>query len=192
MDPSRPDRPEYLSCLGLNINDWDEVAELSVSGGHRNSDTFEVFPEIVPDRDGRFDTRFVLHGLRHTNLDSIRRSELVEAGEQLQLSFELNNPMSTHAISVKTDDHYILGWLPRYLTSGLYGDKAWMVSEVRATVAHVNLELPLSHRLLVSLNGRLPEGFRPMRDLPQYKPILPGSPQADVGVATSAEEVKYR
>ena len=35
----------------------------------------------------------------------------------------------------------------------------------------VNLEAPLSHRLLVDFRGRLPVGFSPMRDLPQYQPI---------------------
>ena len=36
----------------------------------------------------------------------------------------------------------------------------------------VNLKAPLSHRLLVDFRGRLPVGFSPMRDLPQYQPIV--------------------
>ena len=174
MNLQRPDRPEYLSYLGIDVNNWDEVAELSVSGGRGHSDRFEIFPEIVPDARGRFASRFVLHGLRHTNPDSIQRSESVEAGEELQLAFELNNPVTTHAISVKTRDHYILGWLPRYLVSGLHEDDRWMITEVAATVAQVNLDAPLSHRLLVDFSGRLPEGFSPMRELAEYQPIPKG------------------
>ena len=171
MNLSRPDRPEYLSHLGIDLDDWDEVTELSVSGGRGPSDRFEMFPEIVPDEDGRFDARFVLHGLRHTNPDSIRRSESIEAGQRLELSFEMSNPPATHAISLKTRDQYILGWLPRYLVSWLHHDNAWMVTEAEATVAQMNPDAPLSHRLLVDFSGRLPDGFTQMKDLPEYQPI---------------------
>ena len=171
MNLSRPDRPEYLSQLGIDISNWDEVTELSVSGGRSHSDRFEAFPEIVPDEDGRFSSRFILHGLRHTNPDSVVRSESLALGESIELSFELNNPVAGHAISVKTRDHYILGWLPHYLVSGMHQDNAWMVTEVDTKVAQVNRDSPLSHRLLVDLSGRLPKGFSPMRDLPEYQPI---------------------
>ena len=176
MNMSRPDRPEYLSYLGIDEHNWDEVTELSVSGGRGRLDRFEMFPEIVPDADGRFSSRFILHGLRHTNSDSIRRSESIEAGERLELSFQLNNPEETHAISVKTRDHYVLGWLPRYLVSWLHHDSAWMVTEANATVARMNLGAPLSHRLLVDFSGRLPPRFTQMRDLPEYQPIPKKTP----------------
>ena len=168
MNRRRPDRPAYLQQLGLNADDWNPVSELAASGLHR--DNFEVFPAVVPDDDGRFDTRFVLHGLRHTNADSIRRTETLVGGEPLQLSFELNNPVVVHAITVKTSDQYMLGWLPRYLVDGLHQDDAWKVTEVKAAVAQVNRDAPLSHRLLVNFSGKLPPGFR-MEDLPQYRPI---------------------
>ncbi len=171
MHLSRPDRPDYLAMLGMDPDNWDAVSELSVSGGRLHSDSFEVFPEIVPDSEGIFRTRFILHGLRHTNAPSIERSESLERGEPLELSFELNNPVATHAISVKTSDQYVLGWLPRYLVDGMHRDHAWMVRDVEATVAQVNRDAPLSHRLLVDFRGRLPVGFSPMRNLPEYQPI---------------------
>ena len=171
MNLQRPDRLEYLSQLGIDISDWDEVTELSVSGGRIHSDSFEAFPEIMPDEGGRFATRFILHGLRHTNHHSMQRSESLEVGESLELAFELNNPVAKHAISVKTHDQYVLGWLPHYLVSGMHQDDAWMVTEVETRVAQVNHDSPLSHRLLVDFSGRLPEGFSPMRDLPEYQLI---------------------
>ena len=179
MNLKRPDRPEYLSQLGIDINNWDEVTELSVSGGRVHSDSFEAFPEITPDEVGHFATRFTLHGLRHTNHDSMRRAESLEVGESLELAFELNNPVAKHAISVKTCDQYVLGWLPHYLVSGMHRDNAWMVTEVETKVAQVNHDSPLSHRLLVDFSGRLPEGFNPMRDLPEYQLVATeaGRPQ---------------
>ena len=171
MNMSRPDRPEYLSQLGININTWDELAELAVSGGRSHSDRFEAFPEIVPDEDGRFASRFILHGLRYTNPDSVRRTDSLEVDELLVLSFELNNPITEHAISVKTHDQYVLGWLPDYLVAAMHQDNAWMVNEIETRVAQVNRDAPLSHRLLVDFSGRLPKGVSPMRDLPDYDPI---------------------
>ena len=172
MNRRRPERPAYLRQLGLDADDWSPISELAATGLY--SDNFEMFPAIAPDAEGRFTTRFVLHGLRHTNPDSIRRTESLVAGEPLQLSFELNNPAVVHAITVKTCDQYILGWLPRYLVDGLHQDYAWKVTDVKATVAQVNLDAPLGHRLLVNFNGKLPLGFR-MEDLPQYQPITGSS-----------------
>ena len=172
MNLRRPDRPDYLRQLGLDTAGWDMIAELSVSGGNSRSDSFEVFPAIEPDADGWFQTRFILHGLHHTNPDAIRRTASLEVGEWLFLSFELCNPDAVHAITVTTHDKYILGWLPRYLVDGLHQDNAWMVTDVKANVAQVNLDAPLGHRLLVDFSGKLPVGFRPMDDLPQYQPIV--------------------
>ncbi len=173
MNLRRPDRRDYLHQLGLADSDWGPMTELSASRGISHTDSFEVFPPIDPGLDGRFKTRFILHGLRHTNQASINRTESLEIGEGLQVAFDLNNPAATHAISVRTTDHYVLGWLPRYLVDGLHKDDAWMVSDVEASVAQINLDAPLSHRLLVEFSGKLPRGFRPMEHLPQYQPIVP-------------------
>ena len=172
MNMKRPDRAAYLGHLGIDAAKWDAVTELSVSGGKSKTDNIEVFPAIEPDRDGTFETRFVLHGMRHANKHSIERSGTLLAGERLQLAFELNNPAAAHAILVLSKDYYPLGWLPRYLVDGMHQDNAWMVSCVNVSVAQVNCEAPLSHRVLVDLSGKLPQGFNPMRDLEQFKPIF--------------------
>ena len=173
MNPRRPDRLEYLRHLGLDGDGWDEVSELAVSGGRIQSDNFEAFPEIAPDADGRFASRFTLHGLRHTNPDSIRRSESLTVGEPLVLSLELNNPFTGYAVSVNTRDHYTLGWLPHYLVHALHrdSDNAWLVTDVEARIERVNPDAPLSHRALASFSGRLPAGVSPMAELEQYQPI---------------------
>lgn len=171
MNPRRPDRPEYLRHLGLDGDEWDEVSELSVSGGRIQSDNFEMFPPIAPDADGRFASRFMLHGLRHTNPDSIRRSESLKAGDSLVLSLELNNQFTGYAVNVQTHDHYTLGWLPHYLVDCLHRDGAWLVEDAEAHVERVNPDAPLSHRALASFSGRLRDGVNPMAELEQYQPI---------------------
>ena len=171
MNLRRPGRREYLSQLGIEVDEWDVVAELAVSGGHSQADSIELFPAIDPDLDGRFETRFILHGLSYTNPDSIRRAGSLQKGERLELSFELSNPATFHAITVKTTDQYIIGWLPRYLVDVMHQDNAWKVVDVEAIVAQVNFKAPLSHHVLVDFSGQLPPGVDPMSELEQYQPI---------------------
>ena len=170
MNLSRPDRHGYSRHLGLGDSDWAPIVELSAAKGTSRTDSFEVFPAIEPRPGGEFETRVILHGLRHTNHDAIRRTESLVVGDALQIAFDLNNPAAIHAISVRTADHYVVGWLPRYLVDGLHNDNAWMVSDVQASVAQVNLDAPLSHRLLIDFSGKVPPGFR-MENLPHYQPI---------------------
>ena len=124
-----------------------------------------MFPDVVPDADGRFRTRFVVHGLRYTNEHSIQRAGSLEIGEELQLSLELNNPATGHAVTVKTTDQYVVGWLPRYLVDVAYRDGSWLVEEPEARVAQLNFAGPLSTRVLVEFAGRLPLSVRSMDGL---------------------------
>ena len=172
MNTSRADRPVYLHHLGLDANECDELDELSVSGGRSYTDTFEIFPAIEPDADGRFRTQLMLHGLRHTNAHAVEAAQSLQPGDQLRVALELNNPVTTHAIVVYTEAYYMLGWLPRYLTEGMHRDGDWAVLDAQAAVAQVNADAPLSQRVLLDFSGRLPPGVDPMRGLEQYHPIV--------------------
>ena len=171
MNASRIDRGLYLNHLGLDEGDCDELAELSVSGGRSHSDSFETFPAIEPDADGRFRTRLMLRGLRHTNPNAIGAIETLRSGEELRVAAELNNPVTTHAILVYTQDYSVLGWLPRYIAEAIHRSCEWRVSEAKVAVVQVNRKAPLSDRLLVEFTGRLPPGINPMRDLTQFQLI---------------------
>ena len=167
MNLRRPDRTGYLSELGLDEAEWDAFAELSVSGGRSMADSFEVFPEIEPDGEGRFETRFVLH----VNRDAIEKVDSLQIGDRLRVLPGFKLPDSPPAILVISDDDWSLGLLPRYLVDCMHSDGAWLVEEVNVSVAQVNPFAPLSNRLLVDFSGRLPKGFNPMKDLEQFKPI---------------------
>ena len=172
MNLGRPDRPEYLRQLGLTTDDWSPAAELAAPLNRMHNDGFEVFPPILPDAVGKFSTQTALHGLHYANQHSIERSASLRVGEPLYLSSELSSPTSVCGISARTDDGHIVGWLPRYLAEALHQNNKPMITDVKATVAQVNLDAPLSQRLVVDFSGKLPPGFR-MEDLPQYQPIAP-------------------
>lgn len=171
MNRRRPERAEYLRGLGLDPACWDPVSELAAPFNHAHGNGFEVYPDVVPDDEGNFRTQFVVHGLRYTNADSIKRTEGLAVGEELRLSLELNNPESGHAVTVKTADHYLIGWLPRYLVDVVYQDHGWLVQGPEAKVAQLNLKGSLSHRVLLDFSGRLPSTMRSMDCLPQYGSI---------------------
>ena len=171
MNASRTDRRLYLNHLGLDEGNCDELAELSVSGGRSYSDSFETFAAIQPDAEGRFRTRVMLHGLRHTNPHAIGAIDTLRAGDELRVAAELNNPVTTHAILVYTQDYSVLGWLPRYVAEAIHRGCEWNVSDTRVAVAQMNTNAPLSNRLLVGFSGRLPPGVNPMLDLAQFQPV---------------------
>ena len=172
MNTARIDRPMYLQHLGLDANNCDELAELSVSGGRSYTDAFEIFPMIEPNADGKFRTTLILHGLRHTNRYAIEAVRNLQPDDELRVALELNNPVTTHAIVVYTQDYFMLGWLPRYVAEGMHRDGEWAVLDARVRVAQVNHGAPVSYQLLLDFSGRLPAGANPMRDLEQFHPIV--------------------
>ena len=182
MNRKRGDRATHLRELGLDVKGCDELAELSASGGRSHSDSFETFPGIEPDPTGRFHARLTLHGLRHTNEHGVEAAQRLRAGDKLRVAAELNNPVTTHGLIVYSQEYYMLGWLPRYITESIRQCSDWMSLEADIGVARVNRHAPLSQRLLVNFSGRLPPGVHPMRDLPQYQPI----DVVDVQVAKAA------
>ena len=176
MNKRRPDRPEYLNLFGLDPENTDVLAELAISGGHSVADTFEIFPAIEPDADGRFKTRFIVQGLRPANPETTERVNSLNSGDRLELSFETIAHSVQYSIRVITTDQKHLGWLPRYLADVLRRDAGREVTDIDVRVAQVNHEAPSSHRLLVELIGQLPAGVDPMGELTQYQPISTNFP----------------
>ena len=171
MNKRRPDRPEYLNLFGLDPDDTDVLAELAISGGHSVADTFEIFPAIEPDAQGRFKTRFIVQGLRPSDPETIECIASLNLGDHLEPALADNSQSAQHSIRVKTTDQVHLGWLPRYLADVLRQSDALNLADLDLRVVQVNHDAPPSHRLLVELSGQLPPGIDPMVELEQYQPI---------------------
>ena len=150
----RPDRLEYLSNLDLPEN-ADPVMILSVNGGNRVTDTFEVFPKIEKHPDGSFCCRFFLHGLRHLNSTAQERINRLNPDEKLYVTLELTNPATALAVQLQTLDYHMIGWAPRYLVYDLTTAMADAHENYTARVVRLNpLPTPSNQRLLVELSGR--------------------------------------
>lgn len=151
--PGRLDRAGYLANLDLpeNANPF-EI--LSVNGGTRVTDAYEVFPKLVKHSDGRFNCRFFLHGWRHVNPSAQDRIGRLKAGEDLYVTLELTNPATVLAVQIQTADYHMIGWTPRYLVTDLTAAMA-ETANYSAHVVRINPQpAPSKQRVLVEMRGR--------------------------------------
>ena len=148
----RPDRMGYLHNLDL-LEDADPVEILSVNGGRRLTDFYEVFPKIEKQADGNFTCRFFLHGWRHVNPSAQERIDCLEEGEKLYVTLELTNPATGLAVQIQTQDYQMIGWAPRYLLNDLIEAMAESPN-YSARVVKVNPQpAPLRQRALIEMRG---------------------------------------
>lgn len=164
LNPRRSDYPASLARMALAPDDADPIEVLGLSEGMRQTDHLQVFPRLQIEHDGRFHSRFFLHGWRHTNPASQERLQRLRTGEPLRVAIEINNPVASTAVQLQsTDDQMVLGWAPRYLVDDLVRACSVMPAEVTAQVCKINLPpAPYQQRLLVQLSGRFTEHYEPM------------------------------
>lgn len=168
LGSQRKDFGEYLRTLALEHDDPIEI--LSITGGERQTDSFEVFPKINKQPDGSFHCRFFLHGLRYMSNPAQKRAMVLREGEELGVSIELTNPKTGIAIQLTSQDYEFVGWTPRYLVNDLLKTLA-DVSMIKATVVQVNpSDVPVNRRVLVEFQGHLPANVQPMAG-DQFQPI---------------------
>ena len=170
LTPSRRDFQDYLRQLDLP-EQADPIEILSVDGGYRATDSFEVFPKIERREDGAFRCRFFLHGWRHVNSEALARLDRLQPGEELVACVEINNPATFLAVQVQTRDYHMIGWTPRYLVGDLINAIARSPSKLEAEVVKLNpVPAPSKQRVLIEFRGHWPAGYEPMSG-EDFKPL---------------------
>ena len=170
LAPGRPDFPEYLQWLGLSEG-ADPVEILSVDGGYRATDSFEVFPKIERREDGTFRCCFFLHGWRYMNEQAQKEVESLRPGNTLHVAIELTNLADRAPVQIQTKDHYVIGYAPRYLVGDLLRAIAELPLNHEAKVVRVNPSpAPSKQRLLLEFIGHLPD-YEPMTE-GDFKPLI--------------------
>ena len=144
MNRKRPDFAEYLESLDLS-GKVDPIEILSVNGGQRVTDAYEVFPKIEKDDTGHFTCRFFLHGWWRVNPAAQDRLNRLEPGEKLHLTLELTNPVTDLAVQLQTEDYHMIGWAPRYLITDLAKAMTGDNSDYKAKVVRVNPQPALAN-----------------------------------------------
>jgi hypothetical protein len=171
MDPRRPDYGRYVTRLGLpeDTTPWEQIAR---SGGRREGDTLQLFPE--PDVVGRaLSCAFLVHGVRWIGQRSITingrpttvtRPDLedalgaLHAGDELRLINEPDNPSNSAAVLVATHSNIPVGYVPNLLVEDLH--RLQQVAPVNVTVDVVNgPDAPWHMRLLARLSAQNIDNF---------------------------------
>ncbi|WP_449416093.1 HIRAN domain-containing protein [Phormidium nigroviride] len=172
MPKSRPDYLSFIRWLNLSQDERDPIAILARSGGRRETDTLTVFPCPELDSEGRYNLHFFLHGLRYLPPCAIERINRLETGEKLLLAHEFQNPKDPKALTLNTDDRYIVGYCPQYLNSEIFEVLLRNPSLVEVRVERVNQPpTPLQFRLLCNITAQCYDGFCPFSS-DEYQPFI--------------------
>lgn len=145
MNRARPDFADYLHSLDLTEG-ADPIEILSTNGGHRVTDSYEVFPKIEKDDSGSFSCRFFLSGWRYIK----DRIGLLKHGEELYVTLELTNPVTELTVQIQTTDYCMIGWAPRYLVEDLVAAMAEGPGRYGAQVVRINRP---KQRVLIEMRG---------------------------------------
>lgn len=176
LSRSRPEYEAWLTWSGFDPQRQPEpLALLSVTEGIRQTDALEVFACPVPDPgDGRYRTRFFVHGLRHASPQAQARLATLHAGEVLSIELDDDNAHDPQAIAVRADrdERLRLGYVPRYLARDARTlARHAGTGAIDLRVVRVNPGAPLQMRLLCSLSAAWPRGFDPCSEI-EFQPIV--------------------
>jgi HIRAN domain len=170
---SRPDYLDFVEWLDLGTDETHAMGMLARSGGQRETDTFEVFPIPEPTAEGRYESTFFVHGLRHRGPEAEKEVRLLATGDALILQADPGNPHDRRALRVLTTlrgTH--LGFVPRYLCEDVQSLQDGAGHDgVRVRVRRINPPpAPAQFRILCSLDAPWPAGFRALSS-PDFEPL---------------------
>lgn len=173
INPRRPDRREYLRFLGLD-EDAGPLEILSLNGGSRVTDSYEVFPKLEKDSEGKFNCRFFLNSWRYMDKFMQEKINSLRPGNELNLALDLTSPIAQLKVQIQTKEYSMLGWAPQYVVGELAELAAKCPNssnQISAKVVQVNpLSAPSSQRVLIELSGNMGD-HEPMRG-PDFKPLV--------------------
>jgi hypothetical protein len=139
MPLDRPqEMPWHLPSLGLPADSLDPIAFVARSGGYRETDSLDIFPEVQPDVDGSYRFYFLLRKLYL--VDEAVVNDLIEG--------DVIDPQDWWAIHQSTGQK--IGILPGYIRALAASDR----QQVEIKIQQINYSTILQSRLLCSLTCR--------------------------------------
>ena len=167
----RQDFADYVGNLGLP-QEANPIEILTMNGGHRATDTFEVFPKLEQSDQGNFVCRFFLRGSRYVSEAAQQRYKSLLPNDRLHIAVELTNPVTPLAIQFQTQDYHMIGWAPDYLARDLATTLEDSSASYSAHVVRVNpLPTPARHRLLIEMCGPWNDEREPMSSK-DFEPLV--------------------
>ncbi len=174
MAKNRPERSEYLASMGLD-DSASSVDVLSINGGKRATDTYQVFPKLVGDENGNFVCRFFLHGWRYADPEAQTRINSLVGDDKLQIQVEPDNLVDKSALKILTTDQTKIGYVPRYFIGDLrVVVESNSVESLSVVKVNKNHSIPKGQRVLIEMKGNWgihkpmeSEKFQPLVEMPE-------------------------
>ncbi len=169
---NRPEFREYIGALGLSQENADPMHILARTGGRRETDQIEMFPLPFPDpQTGAFVTHCLIRGIRYMPQPFVEeRIARLNPNEPLMILWDAQNEFDSAALTVRTQDCVLLGYLPAYLKRELWQ----LLAECPRCQVFVERVNPppagVHHRLLCRVEGCWPAGYTPF-STDDYQPI---------------------
>lgn len=162
MKRSRPDYKSYIQWLNISQQEDEEpMVILARSGGHKATDTFEIFPCPEP-KDGLYQIYFFVHGLRYMPECSIEEANKLNERDVLYLTQDFQNPYDEKALLLRTENKHNVGYCPRYLLEDISELIKRKSQDVKVHIEKINLPpTPSQYRLLCKITAPWGEGFKP-------------------------------
>ncbi len=173
LSKSRPEYRAFLAWSGFNPDHPPEpLVLLGVTEGIRQTDSLELFPCPTPDSEGRYLTRFFLHGVRWMPEPSIQRIARLQPDETLRLMLDISNPYDRLAVAVRTEDRFMIGYVPRYLAREVQMLCVTCHPDfIQLNVERANPGAPMQMRVLCRMNACWPPDFHPCAG-EEFRPIV--------------------
>jgi len=161
---SRPEYSDFLNWLDINVEDNDEILELSRSRGIRATDELQLFPVPEKNQEGKYEVIFFSHGISHISESYIKRLSNLKKGDNLLIMQDIQNETDDLALTLRTkeDPVELMGYCPSFFVK----DFNKLLDEngkknVNVTVQKINEDAPLQLKLLCKLITIWPESFNP-------------------------------
>jgi hypothetical protein len=163
--PSREEYEAFVTSLGLSPSDAKPIDILARSGGRRATDSIEMFApaDIIETDDPDFNIAkyyFLLHGLSHMrDCAQVLAADTVKADNSLFVMHDIQNPVDSKALLLRTIDYCSIGFVPRYLLDDIWSllDKQ---TDLRFYVYKVNSPpSPIQQRIVCKLEAKVQKDF---------------------------------
>lgn len=170
ISKSRPEYKSYLKWLGLNEVTGDPMSVMSVTGGLRATDSFELIPASRQEGNTLV-VDFFPRGLRHMSPSITEFISSLSAGTRLYLLSDFQNSFDPNALLLRTDNPKILvGYMAKYYGSGLNKLLQSDATDVVVEIKQVNIDAPLDMKLLCTLKAPLRDGINFLESENDFQP----------------------
>ncbi|WP_252179236.1 HIRAN domain-containing protein [Endozoicomonas sp. 4G] len=170
-------RPEYkllLSWLGIEGQHC-PLLILAKTGGFKNTDNLQVFPEVQQNTTGSFEFDFFVHGVRYVSDSARARIKTLQSGDPLLLMQDFQNPKDPMALVIRTNEApEIVGYCPRYLAKGIH-QLMTQEADLTLVVKRANDDAPLYYQLMCTLTVKTEDAKSQCElfDDEAFKPFCP-------------------